>query len=148
MTTKPKKGSFFFIICLIVSQITHAKEAYWQCIAEDTTKKQWVGFAGFKKTAYQKALDSCKKYSILPQSCTQAETPCLAPFEASKQVKIGGIPSGFWICTALDRNGDTWGGSHADRIKASLAARAYCRDKSSIPHTCYINTVTCRRRGL
>ena len=124
---------------------SYAEEDQWQCVSMDYSEKKWIGFAAFQRAARQKALDSCKKNSVYPKSCILVKASCLSPFSYK------GKPDGLWVCTALDRNGSPWkSDGKIDRIASALAARAYCRAKSSIPYTCYINTVTCtlRQRGL
>lgn len=130
--------TLFYFIDLKAAAII---ESDWQCVVLDQTQKKWVGFASFKRTAKQKAMDTCKKESIYPKTCMHVGS-C---FSSNNSL----AKSGLWVCTALDRNGDPWISNGAsDKWSAALAAKGYCKSKSTIPHTCYVNTVTCRKRGI
>jgi hypothetical protein len=50
----------------------------------------------------------------------------------------------MWQCTALDQTGEPWQSNfYSQRLDAALGAKAFCKEKSSVPDTCYINLVTC-----
>ncbi len=114
-----------------------ANGAYWQCTTFDASNKQWQAQSPYKKIALNVAFASCKKESTAPLSCKAPQTRC-------EQLIAGISIKPMWVCTALDRTAVPWRSDlYSQRDDAALAAKAYCREKSIVPETCYINLVTC-----
>lgn len=110
---------------------------FWQCSTKDGSGKEWTAKSVYKKIALNFAYDLCKNNSTEAASCKSKSIIC------SKFVEGVNIEP-FWECTALDREAMPWKSTlYSNRDDAALAAKAYCRQNSSIPETCYINLVTC-----
>lgn len=117
------------------------KQDLWQCTLQDSTKKEWVAQNAFQKIAFNKTLDLCKKESKQPANCTSEVVKC-------EQLIMGSRNKPAWKCTALDMNAEAWrSNEHPGRIEAAFAAKGYCRHKSLVPDTCYVNMVTCVNKG-
>jgi len=111
--------------------------SYWQCVVEDGANKQWVAKSMYQKTALNIAFASCKKESEKPLSCKSSIANCEG-FNQGMSLKP------MWRCTALDHTAEPWQSNfYRQRDDAALAAKAFCRNKSSLPESCYINIVTC-----
>lgn len=113
------------------------KNSYWQCVTHDSANKQWAAKSAYKKTALNIAFDACKKQSQQPVSCKASVSNC------------EGFNQGFsirpmWRCTAMDKTAEAWQSNfYSQRDDAALGAKAYCKQNSTVPETCYINVVTC-----
>lgn len=114
------------------------KNSYWQCITEDKTNKQWTARNAYQKMALNIAYEACKKESPYPLSCKTSQASC-DPIVRGRSIKP------MWLCTALDSSALPWSSNlYTQRDDAALAAKAYCRENSNIPETCYVNMITCR----
>lgn len=110
---------------------------FWKCTVFDQDQNQWVGKGEFERIATNKAYDACKKQSKFPQSCKAAKENC-------EGIVSGRSTRTMWQCTALDDMAKPWKGAfyvHAD--DAAIGAKAFCKDKSALPDTCYINLLSC-----
>lgn len=114
---------------------------YWQCTTNDAANKQWISKSNYKKIALNRSFSDCKKFSQSPMTCTVAQSTC-------EQFIQGVSIQPMWRCTALDRQAQIWRSAlYSQRYDAALAAKAYCRQRSLVPETCYINLVTCTERN-
>ncbi|BCA95612.1 hypothetical protein TUM19329_19730 [Legionella antarctica] len=110
---------------------------YWICTTHDNANLQWSAKSTYQKAALNIAYATCKKESKTPSSCKASKADC----EGFNQ---GMSTRPMWKCTALDRTAVPWQSNfYAQRDDAALGARAYCKENSTIPETCYINLVTC-----
>lgn len=116
---------------------------YWQCTTYDASNKQWSAASAYQRVALNFAYDLCKKESILPNTCKAAENNC-------EQFIQGISVKPMWQCTALDKTATAWNSNlYSQRDDAALAAKAFCRQKSIVPETCYVNLVTCiNKKGI
>lgn len=113
--------------------------SYWQCTTKDSIKKIWTAKNTFQKAALNQAFASCKKESTVPSTCKTSESSC-------EGFNMGTSSSNkpMWRCTALDEAAEAYRSTvYSQRDDAALGAKAFCRNKSSVPDTCYINLVTC-----
>lgn len=111
--------------------------SYWQCTVEDSANKQWSAKSMYQKAALNNAFASCKKESQKPLSCKSSISNCEG-FNQGMSLRP------MWRCTALDQTAKPWQSNfYPQRDDAALAAKAFCRNKSSVPESCYINLVTC-----
>lgn len=135
------KKSGALTLLLICSSLNAQQDALWQCTTYDDTGKPWVIRSEYSRMAMNKAFDACKKESTIPASCKTSAQDC--------EVFVNGLSTRpMWRCTALDRSGAPWiSNAYQNRDDAALAARAYCKEQSSIPETCYMNTITCQNRN-
>lgn len=116
---------------------------YWQCSSHDATNTSWKAKSVYQKIALNFSFAACKKNSQSPASCHTSKANC-------KQFISGVSITPIWQCTAFDRDANAWKSNHyPHREDAALAAKAYCKQKSSIPDTCYINLITClNKQGM
>ncbi|KTD68138.1 MULTISPECIES: hypothetical protein [Legionella] len=137
------RGSCFFLI-LGVSVSSFAEPiagSYWQCSAHDATQTQWTSENIYQKMALNLSYAACKKGSKAPATCRTAKAGCIQFING-----VNVMP--MWQCTAFDREASAWRSNlYPTRDDAALAANAYCRQKSSVPYTCYINVVTCMNKN-
>lgn len=138
-----KKNLLIFMLSLFLSQAIVAAEtmqddnSYWTCSVYDSTENKWSDTSNYRRVAINKAYDACKKASKDPRSCKPAIENCEAFVD-------GMSTRPMWRCTALDFNAEAYQSNiYFDKYDAALAARAYCKDRSSQPGTCYIHTLTC-----
>lgn len=126
----------------LVSSASALDGNYWQCTTEDKTLKQWTAKSVYQKVAINISFDACKKQSVVPLSCKAAKASC--------EGYIQGVnTSPMWKCTALDRTAIPWQSNfYSHRLDAALAAKAFCKENSSVPDTCHINLVTCRNVNM
>jgi hypothetical protein len=135
-----------FLLLLSFSTGLFAEQAdpnanYWQCTARDGTNKQWAANSFYQKVALNFALAYCKQQSMVPASCRAVGGNC-ARF-------INGFNiTPMWQCTALDGFATPWRSNlYSDREDAALAAKAYCRQNSTVPETCYVFTSICDNKN-
>ncbi|WP_298625970.1 hypothetical protein [uncultured Legionella sp.] len=129
-----------FIVLPVTGFTASANEegSYWQCITRDKTDREWTARNSYQKVAINIAFDACKKESEFPASCKAAKSDCEGFYRGMSTKPL-------WRCTALDQTAEPWFSNfYSQRDDAALAARAYCRENSTVPDTCYINMVTCR----
>jgi hypothetical protein len=130
---------FLFHFSAIQAQIVikSVSDNYWQCTSSDKEHNQWLAKSQFELSATNRAMEACKKQSQYPQSCK-------APKESCDAIINGYSTRPMWQCTALDVMAKPWRSSfYVQRDDAALGAKNYCRQKSSLPDTCYINLLTC-----
>jgi len=114
---------------------------YWQCVTLDAANKQWSAQSPYQKVALNLAFAACKKESQAPATCNAAKANC-------DEFNEGRSLTPMWQCTALDQFASPWPSDvYAQRYDAALAAKAFCKQKSTIPDTCYVNMVTCRNKN-
>lgn len=114
---------------------------YWKCITHDETNNQWTSQSIYQKVALNYAYAKCKRNSQIPATCRTSNTSCMRFIQG---VDI----TPMWQCTALDRDALPWKSNlYPNREDAALAAQAYCKQKSSLPSTCFINLVTCLNKN-
>ncbi len=119
------------------AQALPEKISYWQCTTHDNSNKQWSAKNIYRKVALNFAFAQCKKESQNPASCKASVEDCEG-FNQGKSIRP------IWRCTALDQMAEYWQSNlYLHRDDAALAAKAYCREKSEAPDTCYLNFVTC-----
>lgn len=127
------------LICLglLLINMTWAADITWECTAKDNHNKQWVAHSNYQRNASIRALESCKKESSSPESCRSIAEDC-------DSLMNGLSTRPLWRCVALDFTATPWNGNLSrDRTNAALSAKGICRERSSVPDSCYINMVTC-----
>lgn len=133
-----KQYSLLFILCFLISLPSFAAgEDYWICKAHDATQKEWVVQNTYQRMAINLAFDACKKQSTSPLTCNTSNNSC--------EGFIDGVSTKpLWLCLALDANATPWRSNYyTNKEDAALAAKAYCKSKSELPETCYVNMITC-----
>lgn len=132
-----------FFLCFFLSQRAMTNQGIasandWQCTAQDAENKQWTVKSNYKISAFHKSLEQCRKESLQPKTCRMAKGSC--------ESFINGLTTRpMWQCSALDHRAKVWTGKiYRYRDDAALAAKAYCRQGSALPDTCYINLITCK----
>ena len=126
----------FFMIALI--KPVWADDSYWQCSAHDTTGQQWIVNHLYEHVATNKAFEACKKQSMAPTSCKATKDSC-------DYFSNGLSTRPMWRCAALDLMAKVWHSStHPNRDEAALEANDYCKQRSGMPESCYINLLTCK----
>lgn len=135
------------LLCLCILKPVWADDNnYWQCVAHDSEKKQWMVKNVYEQVASNKAFEACKKESRAPVSCKAPKASCDHFSDGTDSAKQQATSSNaMWQCTALDQKATTWPGStYSNRDEAALGAKANCRKHSSLPDTCYVNFLTCK----
>jgi hypothetical protein len=128
---------YCLLLLISCNQGFAAPVAYWLCTTHDSANGQWSARSIYQKAALNIAYAECKKRSAAPKSCKASVDDCEG-FNQGMSTR----PS--WRCTALDMTAKPWkSNSYRHREDAALAAKAYCKEKSVVPETCYINLVTC-----
>lgn len=135
---------YCWIIVLLLSCSAHSapikgKNSYWQCTSEDDGNKIWTAKNAYQKTALNIAYAACRKESSAPSTCHSSIANC-------EGFNLGRSTRAMWQCTALDKASDAepWRNSPMSQQEdAALAAKAYCKNNSKLPETCYINMITC-----
>lgn len=123
-------------VCMATPTVDMNKN-YWQCTVEDQEHKQWSSKSNYQKTALNYAIESCKKESKAPASCTSISQSC-QEFNADKSDRPR------WRCVAVDEPGSKWISDYTnDRDSAALNALAICKSQSPLPATCFMDVVTC-----
>lgn len=135
------KRCLLVLLCLPCSGFSASENensTYWQCITQDKANKQWTARNSYQKVALNIAFSMCKKESEFPTSCKASKSNCEGFY-------MGMSTKPLWRCTAMDQTAAPWNSNfYSQRDDAALAAKAYCRENSSVPDTCYINMVTCK----
>lgn len=135
-------NKFFLLVLLATVFSSDAapikdKQSYWQCLTHDAANKTWSAKNGFQKVALNLAFASCKKESEAPATCKTTPLDC-------EGFNMGLSTKPMWQCTALDLSAQAWRSNfYVQRDDAALGAKLFCKDKSSVPESCYINFVTC-----
>ena len=112
--------------------------SYWQCSVHDSEAKEWSFKSTYERVATNKAFEACKKQSNLPLTCKAAKESC-------DYFSDGINTRPLWQCTALDQKAKPWVSDvYMNKDDAAIGAKAYCREKSVSPDTCYIHLVTCK----
>lgn len=134
------KTNFLYML-LIVSHSSFAMELYsdsWKCTAYDSQNYQWENEQTYQLSALNRALESCKKESQVPFSCTVNKDEC-------ENFLNGRSTRPAWRCTALDATATFWSSPiFRNAEEASLKVKALCKEQSAVPETCYVNLLTCR----
>ncbi|CAM3015051.1 hypothetical protein [Legionella worsleiensis] len=121
-----------------ISISANADSSYWQCITQDKTNKQWTVKNTYQKVALNQAFALCKKESEFPTSCKTSQSSCEGFY-------MGMSTKPLWRCSAIDQTATAWNSNfYSEQDDAALAAKAYCKEYSSVPDTCFINFVTCK----
>jgi hypothetical protein len=130
------KLSFLLLFVPLIG-FSMPNQDYWICRTQDINQMEWTAKSEYQKIALNLAFDACKKRSKNPSTC-KASTEACEGFHLGKSTKS------FWRCTALDRAADYWRSNYYHhKDDAIMAAKAYCKSKSSVPETCYVNVITC-----
>lgn len=127
-----------FLLFLICSGTALAdSDNYWQCTLRDATKQVWQTRNIYRQMAVIQSLAECKKASTIPRSCRLNAMSC--------EHFISGVSSNpLWRCVALDRTATAWPSDFSNsRIQAAFSAKDFCKQRSIVPETCYLNFVTC-----
>ncbi|KTD00341.1 hypothetical protein OQJ19_16100 [Fluoribacter gormanii] len=131
---------FFLVLGVSVSSFAepiNTEGNYWQCSTHDVTQTKWTSQSTYQKIALNLSYSECKKNSNKPATCKTSNASCVRFIHGANVTPM-------WQCTAFDREAMRWNSNHyPNRDDAALAAQAYCKHKSPVPHTCYINVVTC-----
>ncbi|MFJ1267543.1 hypothetical protein ACD661_03110 [Legionella lytica] len=116
---------------------------FWQCTTYDASGKPWIAASAYRKVAVNFAFDLCKKESSAPATCKTRRNSC-------ERFVQGVSVEPMWVCSALDRAAFVWrSNTYPRRDDAALAAKDFCRQRSTVPETCYINLITCvNKNGL
>lgn len=145
------RGVCCFIL-LILSQTAFSQSAddnLWECNIQDVENKIWSEKNAYHKKALNMVYESCIKESNQPQTCKKSNVMCEAYVTTQNKpmvarAKIRRARHGGWQCTAFDRAAIAWrGGVHRNRDAAAWGAKTFCKQRSRVPETCYINFVTC-----
>jgi hypothetical protein len=134
--------SIFLLLGLMLnSSFLHADSEgseLWKCTAVDSTMMMWTVKAPYQRVSTNIALDACKKRSANPKSCK-------VPGNSCDVVRFGHSSHPLWRCTALDQLAKVWkSGIFSHLEEAALAAKAYCRQHSGFPNTCYTYVLMCK----
>ncbi len=110
----------------------------WQCIAHDNTYQEWTVEANYQRGALNNAMGDCKKESTQPSSCVVAKEDC--------DLLVNGLSvRPLWQCSALDAMALSWKSNiYRKADDAALAAKAYCKENSAYPETCYLYLFMCK----
>ena len=131
------KHYFMLFSCIAFSASGFAAEDNWVCKARDKANIEWSAQNAYQKAAINLAFEACKKKSKMPATCKTSIEDC----EGFKQ---GISTKSFWYCVAFDAQATPWKSNYYQRKdEAALAAETYCKSKSAIPDTCFINFITC-----
>ncbi len=132
--------SFFFLICFLPSLCIATSDQngdYWICKTHDNANREWINKSSYQKVALNLSFDRCKKESKNPRSCKTSANDC-------EGFHLGLSTKPYWRCTALDSTATAWKSNYyTNKDDAYLAAKAYCKSKSKVPDTCYVNFMTC-----
>lgn len=131
-------------LILISSTLSHAASNPWQCSSQDSTNITWIAKHTYQKTAINRALGLCKKQSQYPETCKVNMELCKGGSPIHSVLQPTPVKT-MWQCSALDFNADPWRSNfYSTREKAAIGSLIFCRTKSKVPDTCYLNTITCR----
>ncbi|WP_392537108.1 hypothetical protein [Legionella sp. 227] len=137
-----KNIGWYFLLLLGISVSSFAEPLdtegnYWQCFAHDATHAKWSSQSPYQKIALNLSYAECKKNSKAPATCRTTKMSCIRFING-----INVMP--MWRCTAFDREALSWRSNlYPNREDAALAALAFCKHRSPVPYTCYMNVVTC-----
>lgn len=130
----------FLLICFLPALSLaepSQNEDYWICKTHDNQNGEWTIKNTYQKVALNLSFDACKKGSKNPSSCNTSKNDC-------EGFRLGLSTKPYWRCTALDRTAAEWKSNYyPNREDAYLAAKDYCRSKSSEPESCYVHISTC-----
>lgn len=126
----------------IAASVDLSRGNFWRCLSHDATNRQWVADDSYEIVATNKSFGACKKESPYPGTCKTSKEAC--------ELFVNGLTTRpMWMCTAFDQRATTYNSIiYSNQDDAALAAKAYCRQKSPIPDTCYIHTITCKNLNL
>jgi hypothetical protein len=147
----------FRLCCLFILLILNlrgfslsAEENLWECVIQDSENKTWSAKNEYHKKALNLAFEFCIKESNQPQSCKKSKVLCQG-YDADpnkpvlSRARVRRVVHGNWQCTAFDRAAIAWhSGIHRNRDAAAWGAQTFCKGRSRVPETCYVNFITCR----
>ena len=114
---------------------------YWTCTAEDSSHQQWASTHIYQRTATNNAAADCKKNSKTPRTCAVSK-------EACEEFVNGRSTRPMWQCTALDQFSKVWrSNTYLHRDDAAIGAKAYCKEHSAMPMSCFVNLLTCKNQN-
>lgn len=129
--------SLTYIFALFASCQIAKADSYWQCSVQDKNQKNWSAKNTYKRVALTMAMEFCKKESLSPVTCENTNPACIG-FNQKE------MHSTAWKCTAFDFTATSWVGDYYEhRDKAVLGAKNFCKHKSPLPDSCYVNNITC-----
>lgn len=125
----------FLFLTLFCAQSLYAST--WLCSAYDSKKIRWQAQYEHRMEAARQATLACRRDSSEPASCTQGMQDC------QKTDKDTNAPA--WVCIAVDANAQSWHSNpYPNPADAAIAATDYCKSKSAVPDTCFVNTISCQ----
>lgn len=133
----------WYIFCLILLPFacfgaSFVNSDYWQCVTHDQNNNRWSAQNEYQKVAINLAFSACKKESSAPKTCKTSSDDCEGFYQG---ISIKPL----WRCAAMDKIASVWRSRwYNQRQDAALAAKAYCRDNSSVAESCYVNLITCK----
>jgi hypothetical protein len=132
----------YIVFAASISSANANSNSYWLCQTQDKEHYEWTATNFYQKVAINLAYSDCKKNSKFPKSCAASKSGC--------DHFVDGIStSPLWRCTTYDRVAQPWKSNfYRERDDAALASQAFCKDKSTVPETCYTNTVTCENLNV
>lgn len=137
MNLLPLKSLLFFLMSLSTAYANSPND-FWRCLAKDNEMHQWQFESAYQREAINRAFDACKKQSSTPKTCHTAREMC-------EYFSNGQSTRPLWRCLALDQMAKSWSSNlYPNRDDAAIAAKAYCKDKSAMPDSCYVNLLTCK----
>lgn len=132
---------FLILISASFTSFAESNDNYWECSSHDAENANWTSRSIYQKIALNFSFAECKKNSKVPASCEISNDNC-AKFTQGVNV----IPT--WQCTSFDKKALAWKGHrYENREDAALAAQARCKQRSSVPSTCFINLVACLNKN-
>lgn len=112
-------------------------DSFWRCTSSDEANNSWSDSNKYQKTAINLSYDQCKKNSSAPKSCESSHEDC-------HYFSDGYDTTPMWQCSAIDRYAQAWKSTAYSNIDdAAIGAQVYCKHKSEIPETCFVNMITC-----
>ncbi len=126
-----------FVVLLLLSMQAYSQADNWTCKSHDAAHMEWSVSNAYQRMAINLAFDACKKQSKWPKTCKTSLNDC--------EGFLNGISTKpIWRCLALDAQAQPWQSYYyTTKDDAALAAKAYCKSKSAVPDTCFVNMVTC-----
>lgn len=136
---------YFMLLLCIILPISAAHSArnnnYWQCTSNDASRNNWMAKSEFQRAAMSLAFALCKKESSMPATCKSSVALCQG---FNQHSSVSQSNTAMWRCTSLDEAAQAWRSTlYSSRDDAALGAKAFCKNQSSVPATCYTNLITC-----
>lgn len=125
----------WMLLALLSTAPLHAST--WLCSAFDSNKIRWQAQHEHRMEAARQATLACRRDSSHPATCTQAYQDC-------QKTDID-INAPAWVCIAVDASAQSWHSNpYPNQADAAIAAQDYCKSKSTVPDTCFVNTISCQ----